>query len=91
MYLYLVIHALGSPKEKALSFLFEIAWELLQSLENLLRNTCHIVLTYACLSYDIFYKLESFKEQIASFLSTVKPGLKCFDLFTGVMAREISF
>lgn len=65
-----------------------MAWELFQSLENLLRNTCHIVLTYACLNYDIFYKLESFKEQIASFLSTMKPGLKCFDLFTGVMARN---
>lgn len=87
MRLYLIIHALGSPRESALSFLFETAWEMSQSLKNLLRNTCHTVLTYACSSYDIFYKLESFKEQIASFLSTTKEGLKCFDLFSGVTAR----
>lgn len=87
MPLYLIIHVLGSPKESALSFLFAIAWEMFQSLKNLLRNTCHIVLTYACLSYDIFYKLESFKEQIASILSTSKAGLKCINLFSGVIAR----
>lgn len=55
-----------------LSLLFKTGWEIFQSLENLLMNICRILLIYASLSYDIFCKLQSFKERTARFLSNKK-------------------
>lgn len=73
-----------------LSLLFETGWEIFQSLENLLRNICHILLIYASLSYDIFYKLQSFKERTAQFLSNKKQTQRVLVLYMMVVA-EIYF
>lgn len=82
LHLYLIIPSLGSQKENTLSLLFKQVWEMFQSLENLLRNICHIALIYASLSYDIFCKLQTFKERTAQFLSNKKKTQSVLVLYT---------
>lgn len=72
---------LWESKRKIL-LLFEKSWEIFQSLENLLRNICHISLIYAGLSSDIFGKLRSFQERTAQFLSNMKQTQSVLVLYT---------